>query len=296
MRYTERTRRQATAAGRLNREPNWREPELDAGDDWDEDDLETVVQMAAPTISPTPHPRVEHTKKLIQPRILTRSKTPAPPRRHPTPTPPPRSFPRAPSLNADVASEPVSADALPADASSLGTAGRAVLVVAGASTMVLGALAVGLGSVVLATTDQGQKATASISAAVSEGTSSLYTAAPAPAEEPEVVVEEEAPPEAAPPARRRAKARDGAKVVFNDGFKPSDPVLLKLTADTPFVSIHIDGQDVGASPVDVEVQRGTHKIRLAKGQSWGIHELAAPEDGNWCFSVVGEKIAPTDCE
>ena len=323
MRYSSDTRQQALEAGQLNPHSGWGPvepaPELEATNEWEQEDMETVVKF---TISPAPSPRVGAPlpvtpQSLAQPRILNH--TPGRADRRPEgavsvePKPLPDTVLRAPSMTISSPEFEPPAPAATEEANVVGALGSIAVVVAGVGVMAAGALIVGVSSIVLTTTDLGHQAAASLSAVMVNGTALMVEAtaevdpsntsddAPAPATPATPSATEEPVADAAVPAPDKPiaalnnKRVVGAKVVFNDGYKPSDPVQLRVTTDAEFVSVYVDGQDVGATPVDLELQRGMHHVRLARGQAWGIHQLATPQEGGWCFAVKGEKILPTDC-
>jgi len=311
MRYTEHTRREAAEAGRLNPHSGWGpvEPDLEAGNDWEEDDLETVVKLEG-TISPISPRRVEPRQKLAQPRIVNRTPGRAD-RQDPTTMTPraPMDVPNAPSLAPPV---PQEEQIPPTEQSVAGTVARVALVVAGVGAMAIAALFVGVSSMVFATTDVGQQAAASISTAVAQGTASMIASAAqldAPDAPENAPVANDEPEEAAPLTKRTRSVpsnpvpalnnQSGAeyKVVYKDGFKPTNPARVSVTADAEFVVVYVDGNNVGTTPVNLELERGEHHVRLAKGIAWGIHKLETPEEGQgWCFEVKGEKIMPRGCE
>ena len=89
-----------------------------------------------------------------------------------------------------------------------------------------------------------------------------------------------------PPTPRPTSS--GAKVVLFDGYPPLDPVHVTVIADTAGVQVAVDGQPMGAAPLRLSLDAGSHQVVLAtpKGAASSFTMVAGEGDA-WCFASRG---------
>jgi len=120
--------------------------------------------------------------------------------------------------------------------------------------------------------------------------------APAPVAAPIYKAPAPAPARAPTPPPTKRPASSGGKIVLYDGYAPLDPVTVTVAADAAGVQVVVDGQSMGAAPLKLRMEPGSHHVAIATAKgAVSQFDVAAGEGDAWCFSTKGG-IKPISCK